>query len=115
MADFQTAGQADEARQGPPDEVSRALVAVDLTRHWRRTRLLTAALLCLWFCATFGIGFFARELEHIRFFGWPLSYYMGAQGSLIIFLGIIGFYALAMRRIDDEATRLAKDSSGEPH
>lgn len=69
-------------------------------RHWKRTRLITFALLSLWLVATFGVGFFARDLEHIRFFGWPLSYYMGAQGSLLIFLLIIGGYALAMRRLE---------------
>jgi len=98
-----------EARREAPDAASRAFLV-----HWQRTRRLTAALLCLWLCATFGIGFFARSLEHIHLFGWPLSYYMGAQGSLIIFLGIIGAYALVMRRIDAAAARLMDDNRGAP-
>jgi putative solute:sodium symporter small subunit len=85
-----------------------------LARHWRRTRLLTGGLACVWFCATFGVGFFARELERFHFFGWPLSYYMGAQGSLIVFLLIIGAYALVMRRFDREASGGLGESSGEP-
>ncbi len=78
-------------------------------RHWKRTRVITFTLLCAWFGATFGVGFYARDLEHIRFFGWPLSYYMGAQGSLIIFLLIIGGYALAMRRLDRAANQAATE------
>lgn len=104
----ETADREPDARNAVP------ATGAQLARHWRRTRVLTVALLCLWFCATFGIGFFARDLERIHFFGWPLSYYMGAQGSLIIFLLIIGVYALAMRRIDDQATRLAGENNGAP-
>ena len=74
-----------------------------LTLHWRKTRRLTGALLALWLLVTFGVGFFAWQLEQIRFFGWPLSYYMGAQGALILFLLIIACYALVMNRLDREA------------
>ncbi|HEY4370440.1 MAG TPA: DUF4212 domain-containing protein [Burkholderiales bacterium] len=77
------------------------------SRHWRNTRLVTTLLLCAWFGGTFGIGFFARDLERIHFLGWPLSYYMGAQGSLLLFLLIIGAYALAMRRLDRAAEAAA--------
>ena len=73
-----------------------------LRRHWRKTRLLTAALLCLWLAVTLGLSLFARELAGIRFFGWPLSYYMGAQGALIVFLLIIGCHCLVMNRLDRE-------------
>jgi len=107
MAELRSADQADSWQDG-------AAARSRLARHWRRTRLLTAALLFLWFGATFGIGFFARALEPMRFFGWPLSYYMGAQGSLIIFLLIIGAYALAMRRFDDQATRVGPEDGGAP-
>lgn len=78
-------------------------VAASSPRHWRKTRVATAALLLIWFVITFGTGFFARGLGQVRLFGWPLSYYMGAQGALIVFLLIIGGYALLMRRFDREA------------
>jgi putative solute:sodium symporter small subunit len=105
-----SADHADAGRGLAPDPATQA----GLARHWHRTQLLTGALVCVWFCATFGIGFFARDLERFHFFGWPLSYYMGAQGSLIVFLLIIGAYALAMRRFDREATGSVEESSGEP-
>jgi putative solute:sodium symporter small subunit len=59
-------------------------------------------LLAIWFVATFVMGFFARELATIMFFGWPLSFYMAAQGSMIIYLLIIWYYARTMSRLDDE-------------
>jgi putative solute:sodium symporter small subunit len=68
--------------------------------HWRRTRKLTALLLALWFLTTFCTVFFARELATVSLFGWPLSFYLAAQGSALVFLAILGCYALLMRRID---------------
>lgn len=73
-----------------------------LARHWRKTRVITAVLLVFWGLGSFGVIVFARELAAMHFLGWPLSFYMGAQGSLIIFLLIIGCYCLVMKRLDRE-------------
>lgn len=79
---------------------------MQLTEHhheyWRKNLRITAILLTIWFVATFVMAFFARELATINFFGWPLSFYMAAQGSLIIYVVIIGFYANYMRKLDIE-------------
>jgi putative solute:sodium symporter small subunit len=72
------------------------------TEYWHRNLKLTLILLAIWFVATFVMGFFARELATIMFFGWPLSFYMAAQGSMIIYLLIIWYYARTMSRLDDE-------------
>jgi putative solute:sodium symporter small subunit len=95
-------GEAGHAGKPPP---SGPVLpdAAHLAVHWRKTRILTALLLLVWLGFTLGIGVFARALAQIRFFGWPLSYYMGAQGILIVFLLIIGCYALVMNRLDREA------------
>ena len=53
----------------------------------------------LWFLVTFGVSFFARELD-FTFFGWPFSFWMAAQGSLLIYGIIITVYAVAMGRLD---------------
>ena len=58
-------------------------------------------LLLVWFVATFVVGYFARDLS-FNFFGWPFSFYMGAQGSLIIYMIIIWYYASAMNKLDKE-------------
>jgi len=70
--------------------------------YWRKNLNLTLVLLAIWFVATFVMGFFARELATINFAGWPLSFYMAAQGSLIIYLVIIFIYAKSMKKLDEE-------------
>jgi len=70
--------------------------------YWRRNLRLTGILLFIWFAATFIMGYYARELAEINFFGWPLSFYMAAQGSLIIYVVIIWYYARAMGKLDEE-------------
>lgn len=70
--------------------------------YWRRNLNLTAVLLAIWFVATFVVAYFARPLAEINFFGWPLPFYMGAQGTLIVYLVIIAYYARKMRQLDIE-------------
>jgi putative solute:sodium symporter small subunit len=71
--------------------------------HWQRVRRLTAMLLIAWFVVTFGVVFFARELSALTLFGWPLSFYMAAQGTLLIYLAIVAIYAWRMRRLDQSS------------
>ena len=73
--------------------------------HWRRTRALTTALLLCWLATGFGTAFYARELASLSLFGWPLSFYLAAQGASLIYLGILGSYALWMRRLDQRFAR----------
>ncbi|MBS1140657.1 MAG: rane protein [Proteobacteria bacterium] len=70
--------------------------------YWRRTRRLTFTLLLCWFFVTFGVTWFAREINEMAFLGFPLGFYMAAQGSLVIFLLIIWWYNRQMRKIDAE-------------
>lgn len=70
--------------------------------YWRRNLRLTGILLMIWFVSTFVLSFYARELASISFFGWPLSFYMAAQGSLIIYVAIIWLYARKMAQLDEE-------------
>jgi putative solute:sodium symporter small subunit len=70
--------------------------------HWRRTRRVTAVLLALWLVISIGAVWFARELENWSLFGWPLSFYMAAQGASLVYLAVIGAYAWLMRRADEQ-------------
>jgi putative solute:sodium symporter small subunit len=70
--------------------------------YWHKNLVITAILLSIWFVATFGVAWFARELNTITFLGFPLAFYMSAQGSLIIYVALIGIYALRMRKLDVE-------------
>jgi putative solute:sodium symporter small subunit len=69
--------------------------------YWRATLRKTAWLLAIWFVVTYVVGFYARELS-FDFFGWPFAFYMGAQGSLIIYIAIIWYYARSMNKLDEE-------------
>lgn len=70
-------------------------------RYWRKNLLVTALLLVIWAVVTFGVSYFARDLN-FSFFGWPFSFWMGAQGALVIYGLIIAFYAWYMNRLDIE-------------
>jgi putative solute:sodium symporter small subunit len=70
-------------------------------RYWRKNLNLTAVLLALWFVVTFVVSFFARDLN-FTFFGWPFSFWMASQGSLVIYVAIIWFYAHKMNQLDQE-------------
>jgi putative solute:sodium symporter small subunit len=70
--------------------------------YWRKNLVYTAILLFVWFVATFVEAWYARELNTITFFGWPLGFWFSAQGSLAIYVIIIGIYAVLMRKLDLE-------------
>ena len=74
-------------------------------RHWRRTRRLTAALLAAWFVIGFVVTWFARDLD-FPFFGWPFSFWVAAQGGIVVFVALLVVYARRMARND---RRLASD------
>jgi len=67
--------------------------------YWRRNLQITAVLLAIWFVVTYVMAYFAIPLAEINVFGWPLSFYMAAQGSLIIYVIIIWFYARYMLKL----------------
>ena len=69
--------------------------------YWRRNLKVMAVLMALWFIVTFVVSYFARELS-FNFFGWPFSFYMAAQGSLIVYLLIVWYYARHMNTLDHE-------------
>jgi len=70
--------------------------------YWHRNLVITGVLLLIWFVVTFVMGYFAIPLAQITFFGWPLSFYMAAQGSLIVSVGLIWIYARYMNKLDIE-------------
>lgn len=69
--------------------------------YWRKNLRVTGILLAIWFCVTFGVAYFARELN-FNFFGWPFSFWVAAQGALVVYVAIIGYYAYYMNRLDQE-------------
>lgn len=58
-------------------------------------------LLAIWFLASFGVVFFARDLQ-VLVSGWPLGYWFAAQGSVFIFIAIVAVFAWLANRRDGE-------------
>ena len=74
----------------------------DQTTHWRRTRRLMWVTLAIWFVFSFVVHWFADALNGASFLGFPLGFYMAAQGSLLVFVVLIFWFARAQDRIDRE-------------
>ncbi|MFZ1431398.1 MAG: DUF4212 domain-containing protein [Geminicoccaceae bacterium] len=70
--------------------------------YWHKTRNLMWFCLLVWFVFGFGIHFFVRDLNEITFLGFPLGFYMAAQGSLIVFVVLIFWFAHRQNQIDEE-------------
>ncbi|MCY7315060.1 MAG: DUF4212 domain-containing protein [Rubrivivax sp.] len=69
--------------------------------YWRKNLRITGILLAIWFVVTYVIAFYARDLN-FNFFGWPFSFWVAAQGALVIYVAIIAFYASYMNKLDIE-------------
>ncbi len=69
--------------------------------YWHKNLRITAVLMVIWFVVTFGVGYFARDLN-FTFFGWPFSFWVGGQGALIVYVLMIWYYARTMNRLDQE-------------
>ena len=74
--------------------------SAERAEHWRHTRKLMIGHLIVWFVFSFFIHFLADAIYPINFFGWPLSYYMAAQGSLIVFVVQLFLFAKQQHAID---------------
>ena len=69
--------------------------------YWRKNLRMTAVLMIIGFIVTFVVAFFARDLN-FKFFGWPFSFWMAAQGALLVYVALVWFYARFMDRLDRE-------------
>jgi putative solute:sodium symporter small subunit len=81
---------------------------------WGRTKRLTLALGALWLLVNLAVPWFARELNAVRLFGFPLGYWLAAQGALFVYLAIIVVYALAMDRYEASYLAAQSDAAAAP-
>ena len=58
--------------------------------------------LSIWFVFSIVIFMFGESLNNGSFLGYPLAYYMCAQGSIIIFVVLIFWFANRQEKIDEE-------------
>lgn len=70
--------------------------------HWVKTRTLMFTMLGLWIFFSFVIHMFVNPLNNIVIAGFPLGFYMAAQGSLIVFVVMLFWFAKRQDDIDRE-------------
>ena len=78
--------------------------------YWRAVLRVTGVLLLLWFLLSFVGPWFAASLGGVQVGYFPLSFWMAAQGALLLFVAIVAVYALAMEHLD--ARYAAQDDDG---
>ena len=77
----------------------------------QRKRRLTTVLFCIWLLMSFGPAFFAQNLS-FEMAGWPVHFWMAAQGAVLVFMGIAVVYAFLMNRWEaQEATKNADEKA----
>lgn len=72
----------------------------ELESYWRENRKLMWIVLVVWALVSYGAALISGWLNRIVVLGFPLGYYMGAQGALLVFLLLIVFYAKRMDETD---------------
>jgi putative solute:sodium symporter small subunit len=69
-------------------------------QHWARTKSLMILMMGLWAFFSFFIHMFVTPLNAIKIAGFPLGFYMASQGSIVIFVIMLFWFAKAQDKID---------------
>lgn len=70
--------------------------------YWGKTSKLMITMMVLWIFFSFIVHMFVIPLNAIKVFGFPLGFYMAGQGSLIVFVVMLFWFARAQDNIDVE-------------
>ncbi|MEM7739591.1 MAG: DUF4212 domain-containing protein [Pseudomonadota bacterium] len=69
--------------------------------YWRDNLRLLGGLLLMWFTVSFGFGILLRDaLDKVMIFGVPAGFWFAQQGAIYVFIGLIFYYAHAIRKIE---------------
>ncbi len=82
-----------------PPPVSDAMARAH-QRYWRFNLWLIATLMTIGFAVSFVVPLAAHRLSNVRFAGFRLPFYLGAQGAILIYLALIVVYIVLMQRAD---------------
>ena len=78
------------------DEKREAAVA-----YWKANLRLLLTLLVIWFAVSFGAGILLVEpLNAIPLGGYKLGFWFAQQGSIYIFIALIFYYVVKMRKLE---------------
>ncbi|MFL9861219.1 DUF4212 domain-containing protein [Paraburkholderia madseniana] len=87
-----------------PPPVSAAMARAH-QKYWRFNLALIATLMTLGFVVSFVLPLVAPALDQMRFNGFRLPFYFGAQGAILIYVALIVVYILLMQRADRRLQR----------
>ena len=79
-----------------------ALTSAQRDAYWAKTSRLMWTIMALWVLFSFVIPAFAVQLNEVVVAGFPLGFYMAAQGSLIAYVVLCFWNASAQNKIDEE-------------
>jgi putative solute:sodium symporter small subunit len=69
--------------------------------YWRRNLLYVAALLTVWALVSYGAGIlFADALDRFHLGGFPLGFWFGHQGAMLVFVLLVFAYVRLMNGLD---------------
>ena len=70
-------------------------------KYWRQNLKYLGILISIWFLVSYGFGILLKDqLDTIPLGGFKLGFWFAQQGSILVFLALIFFYAWRMTRID---------------
>lgn len=71
--------------------------------YWKANLRIIIISLIIWFICSFGFGILLRPmLSGITVGGTDLGFWFAQQGSILVFLALIFFYAFRMNKLDKE-------------
>ena len=83
------------------EKYTHSASAADRNAYWAANLRLITISLVIWFIASFGFGILLRPmLSGISVGGTDLGFWFAQQGSILVFLALIFFYAWRMNKID---------------
>ena len=95
-----------------PPPVSVAMARAH-RRYWRFNVALIAVLMTIGFVVSFGLPLFAQRFEGVRVAGFPLPFYFGAQGAILVYVALILLYIVLMQFADARLARAARSEEGD--
>ena len=81
--------------------MARGMTPEKQTMHWLKSRRLMWVCLIFWLMFSFGAHIFVEQLNRLTFLGFPLGFYMAAQGALVVFVVLIFVFSARQDAIDE--------------
>ena len=70
-------------------------------RYWKTNIRLVGGLLAVWFVVSYVASILLVEpLNTLKMAGFPVGFWFAQQGSILVFIALIGIYCVAMDRAD---------------